>query len=322
MLAGLTNMECPNFLNAYTLCAILWGLQKFIFNTQISFMKRYLAPCVGFYFVIALFTTAQTKAQEPPGPNGKFESIQGLKIYYEDTGKGMPLVLLHGFTRTASSVWKSYIPAFAKSYRVIAIDLPGHGRSDYMDTTEVYLHKKAAEYMMGLLYKLQIDSAYIIGISSGSFITQYMATMKPQLTKKIILIGGQIYYSSITRNVIAAQGPGIEDPEDLKYAIKLHGKEKGPLLLRQMYNFRKLYGDPSFTPDVLASIKARTLIIHGDNDPIAPVTNAWEMYRNIPKANLWIVPNGGHVPSAIPANRDDFTRRVLEFLHGDWEGNK
>jgi pimeloyl-ACP methyl ester carboxylesterase len=100
----------------------------------------------------------------------------------------------------------------------------------------------------------------------------------------------------------------------------MHGKEKGPLLLRQMYNFRKQYGDPSFTPDLLASIKARTLIIHGDNDPIAPVTNAWEMYRNIPKASLWIVPNGGHVPSAIAANRDDFIRRVLEFLHGDWGG--
>lgn len=280
-------------------------------------MKRLLAPCVAFCFVIALFFNVETKAQEPPAPNGKFESIQGLKLYYEDTGKGMPLVLLHGFSGTASSVWKSYVPAFAKFYRVIAIDLPGHGRSDYMDTTEVYLHKRAAEYIMGLLDKLQIDSADVMGISSGSFITLYMATIKPRLTKKIILIGGQIYYSSITRSVIAAQGPGIENPERLKNAIKSHGKEKGPLLLRQFYNFRKLYGDPSFTPDVLASVKARTLIIHGDNDPIAPVTNAWEMYRNIPKASLWIVPNGGHVPNAIPANRDDFIKRVLEFLHGD-----
>jgi pimeloyl-ACP methyl ester carboxylesterase len=277
---------------------------------------------MAFCFVIAFFINVETKGQQPPAPNGKFETIQGLKFYYEDTGKGMPLVLLHGFNRTASLVWKSYVPAFAKFYRVIAIDLPGHGRSDYMDTTEFYLHKRAAEYIMGLLDKLQIDSAYVIGISAGSFITQYMATIKPQLTKKIILIGGQVYYSLITRNVVAAQGPGIEDPETLKNAIKHHGKEKGSLLLRQMYNFRKQYGDPSFTPDVLASIKARTLIIHGDNDPLAPVTNAWEMYRNIPKASLWIVPNGGHVPSAILANRDDFMRRVLEFLHGDWEENK
>ena len=284
-------------------------------------MKRYLAPCVAFCFVIALFTTAQTKAQEPPAPNGKFESIQGLKIYYEDTGKGMPLVLLHGFNNTTST-WKAYIPAFAKHYRVIAIDLPGHGRSDYMDTTEFYLHKRAAEYIIGLLDKLKIDSADVIGISGGSFITLYMATLKPQLTKKIIIIGGQIYYSLITRNVIATLGSGIDDPETLKDVIKRHGKEKGPLLLRQGYNFRKQYGDPAFTSDVLASVKARTLIIHGDNDPIAPVTNAWEMYRNIPMASLWIVPNGGHVPSAITANRDDFTRRVLEFLHRDWGGNK
>jgi pimeloyl-ACP methyl ester carboxylesterase len=101
--------------------------------------------------------------------------------------------------------------------------------------------------------------------------------------------------------------------------IERHGKEKAILLLRQFWNFRKLYGDPSFTPDVLSTIKARSLIIHGDNDPIAPVANAWEMYQNIPKANLWIVPNGGHVPYAIPGNQDDFVRRVLEFLRGDWE---
>lgn len=84
-------------------------------------------------------------------------------------------------------------------------------------------------------------------------------------------------------------------------------------------NFRKLYGDPSFTPDVLATITSKTLIIHGDNDPLAPIENAWEMFQNIPKAHLWIVPNGGHVPNLIPANQDDFTRKALEFLKGDWE---
>jgi pimeloyl-ACP methyl ester carboxylesterase len=192
-----------------------------------------------------------------------------------------------------------------------------------MDTTDVYLHKKAAEYIMGLLDSLHIDSINVLGASSGGFITLYIATLRPQLTKRIIVIGGQIYYSSTTRNVITSLGGPEKNPiVELKGLIKTHGKEKGTLIARQFWNFRKLYGDPSFTPDVLSTIQAQALIIHGDKDPVAPVTNAWEMYQNIPKANLWVVPHAGHVPFVEPGNHDDFMRRILEFLRGDWEKNK
>ncbi|HEX6849254.1 MAG TPA: alpha/beta hydrolase, partial [Chitinophagaceae bacterium] len=243
-------------------------------------------------------------------------TVNNVKLYYEDTGRGVPLLLLHGFGGTTSH-WEPYIREFAKNYRVIAMDLPGHGRSDFMDTTEVYLHKRAAEYIIGLLDRLQIDSINIMGISSGGFITTYIATIRPQLVKKMVVIGSQVYYSKTTREVITA----VADPaknQTNQNRIREHGQQKAIVLERQFWNFRKLYGDPSFTPDVLATVTARVLIIHGDNDPIAPVSNAWEMFQHMPKAKLWIVPNGGHVPSAIPANRDDFIRRVREFLEGKW----
>jgi len=282
-------------------------------------MKKLLYFCFSSCFIIALLINSGIKAQEPIAPNGKLVTVKGLKIYYEDTGRGMPLLLLHGFGRTASD-WKSFSPELAKHYRVITVDLPGHGRSDYMDTTDVYLHKRAAEYIIGLLEALHIDSVNVMGISSGGFVTLYIATIRPQLTKKIIVIGGQIYYSNTTRKVITSLGePGKNPVMSQEYLNNTHGKQKGTLIARQFWNFRKLYGDPSFSPDVLSTIKARTLIIHGDNDPIAPVTNAWEMYQNIPQAHLWVVPNGGHVPIMEPGNQNDFIRRVLEFLRDDWE---
>jgi pimeloyl-ACP methyl ester carboxylesterase len=281
-------------------------------------MKKICTYHYTFCFIIAQFLiTSGINAQEPVAQNGKFATVKGRKIYYEETGKGVPLLLLHGFFRTCSQ-WKEFVPEFSKAYRVIAIDLPGHGRSDYMDTTEVYSHKRAAEYIIAFLDELHIDSLYVIGTSSGAVTTLYMATLKPKLTKKIIVIAGQVYFSVSTRNIISSMGPGTEDPKRLEPSIQTHGKQKGTLLLRQFWNFRKLYGDPAFTPDALATIKAKALIIHGDDDNIAPVKNAWEMYQNIPEANLWIVPSGGHVPEAIPANRADFLRRTLEFLRGDW----
>jgi pimeloyl-ACP methyl ester carboxylesterase len=267
-------------------------------------------------FLIALLTSLSITAQLPAAPNGKFATIKDLKLYYEDTGRGMPLLLMHAFNRTGSD-WKPFLPEFAKDHRVITLDLPGHGRSDWMDTTDDYLHKKAAEYIIGLLDQLHIDSVNIMGISSGGFIAMYIATLRPQLAKKIIVIGGQVSYSKTTRDVITA----IADPEKNplpEIHIKNHGRQKASLIARQFWNFRKLVGDPLFTPEMMATISAKVLIVHGDNDPIAPVSNAWEMFQHIPKARLWVVPNGGHVPIVVRGNAGDFTRRAMEFLQGKW----
>jgi pimeloyl-ACP methyl ester carboxylesterase len=267
-------------------------------------------------YLVIIFSISfyQLQAQPAVAPNGKFATVNGKKIYYEESGSGMPLLILHGFSGTTLK-WTNYVPEFSKSFRVITMDLPGHGRSDYMDTTEVYLHKKAAEYIIGVLDQLKIDSVHVMGSSSGGFITLYMATMRPELLKKIIVIGGQVYYSSTTRKVISSMGgPRTNENQD-----KMHGKEKARLLARQFWNFRQLYDDPSFTPDVLATIKSPALIVHGDNDKIAPVSNAWEMYQHIPKAHLWIVPNGGHTPTGDKKNEADFIRRINEFLKGEWD---
>ena len=129
-------------------------------------------------FVCMFFVSTEVQAQESVSPNGNFATINGLKIYYEESGKGMPVILLHHFFATASQ-WKTFVPELAKKYRVIAVDLPGHGRSDYMDTTKVFLHKKATEYIIGLIDFLKLDSIYLIGASGGGSITLYLATLRP-----------------------------------------------------------------------------------------------------------------------------------------------
>ena len=265
-------------------------------------------------FAVSFLLCIHVHAQEAPAPNGKFATINGLKLYYEESGKGTPFVILHGFGASASA-WKAFIPGYDKHYRVIAVDIPGHARSDYMDTTKVYLHKRAAEYILGLIDHLKLDSVYVMGASSGGFITMYMATLRPELLRRIIIVGGQVYYSKQTRRIIedCCGGPPAQG------AITRHGKEKALLLRKQFYHFRLLYNDPSFTPDVLAGIKAKTFIIHGDNDEIAPPSNAWEMFSHILQSHLWVVPNGGHSPPGDPVNQADFIRRTLEFLGGAWD---
>jgi pimeloyl-ACP methyl ester carboxylesterase len=79
------------------------------------------------------------------------------------------------------------------------------------------------------------------------------------------------------------------------------------------------YEDVNFTPPHLATIQARTLIVHGDRDPLYPVGLAVEMYAAIPRSYLWVVPNGGHGP-IFGDRAPGFRENALAFLGGVWKG--
>ena len=98
-----------------------------------------------------------------------------------------------------------------------------------------------------------------------------------------------------------------------------HGPEKQKVLARQFFQMDNLYGDPSFTPDILGTIKAKWLVVQGDNDDAVPLQQAIEMHQNIPNSRLWIVPNGGHLPHLDPNYQSEFLRVSLAFLNGKWD---
>lgn len=272
-------------------------------------------PITTLFTIVFLLAFTLVDAQEPVSPNGKFTNVNGAKIYYEEYGQGEPLILLHGFGRTASD-WQSFISEFSKHYRVIAWDMRGHGRSTNPDTTVVFRHAVAAQDLLIFMDNLKLQKIKAIGHSSGGITILYAATMQPDRFDAIVPMSAQMYYSLQVREFIEKNAMP-ESQFEYNELEKLHGRPKGMLLARQFYNFHKLQGDPSITPDQLATIKARTLIIHGDND-FVPVSQAWEMFQNIPKSHLYIIPNGWHLPHLGTLNGVDFTRRTLEFLKGEW----
>jgi pimeloyl-ACP methyl ester carboxylesterase len=271
-------------------------------------------------FVLATGLSMENSfAQEPVSANGKFVTANGAKIYYEEYGQGEPLLLLHGFSGTASA-WKPFVAEYAKKYRVIVWDMRGHGRSTNPDTTLAFLHATAAKDLLAMMDQLQLNNVKGIGHSSGGMTLLYAASMAPERFDAIIPVAAQVYYSVPVREWIVknAQPDKWYGERGLE---KTHGKEKGLRLARQFYNFHKLEGDPALTPDRLGKIKARTLIVHGDND-FVPVSQAWEMFQGIPNARLWISPNTGHAPQYGEENMADFIKRTLAFLSGDWDKNE
>lgn len=101
------------------------------------------------------------------------------------------------------------------------------------------------------------------------------------------------------------------------------GDEQIRAIWRQAKAFVDSYDDMNFTPPYLSTITARTLIVHGDRDPLYPVSLATEMYAAIPRSYLWVIPNGGHGPifGEHTGSRDTtsrFAETALAFLRGEW----
>ena len=260
---------------------------------------------------ISYFTTY---GQVKVNPNGKFFNYNGTRIYYEDTGTGEPLLLLHNFFNTADC-WKPYVGAYAKQFRTIAIDMMGHGRSDIYKKDDLnFRHGDYAKIILALLDALKLNKVNAIGGSSGGMTLLHLNTIQPERFKSVITIGAQIYFAKPCREWLVKTGLN-----QFKEWAKYHGPEKQEYLANVFWQNLKLYDDPSFTPDILSTIKAKWLVVNGDNDEPVPLQHASEIHQHIPNSRLWIVPNGGHLPYLNTDFQSEFMRVSVEFLNGKWD---
>ena len=110
--------------------------------------------------------------------------VGDINIYYEDHGKGEPLLLIEGWG-TDLTCWQFQIPEFSTKYRVIAFDNRGAGRTDAPD--QPYSFRMMADDAVGLLDALGIGKAHILGMSMGGCIAQEIAIEHPERTRSLIL---------------------------------------------------------------------------------------------------------------------------------------
>jgi pimeloyl-ACP methyl ester carboxylesterase len=142
----------------------------------------------------------------------------------------------------------------------------------------------------------------------------------------LLLLHGGMGIGGDWRHVFPSdpEGYGVIVPD-----LRGHGRSTNPAReftfrqcanqIRQLYDmtraFATSYDDMAFTPPQLGSITARTLIVHGDRDPLYPVELALELFRGIPRSALWIIPYGAHGP-IFGAMAPPFTAVALAHLSG------
>src|ERR1700744_4829227 len=112
-----------------------------------------------------LFTVFQSKGQQAKPSASGYAPCNGIKVYYEIYGEGRPVVLLHGAFMTIEGNWGQLIPELSKTRKVIAIELQGHGHTQFSDRK--LAHTTLAGDVTGVMDHLKIDSADVVGYSFG-----------------------------------------------------------------------------------------------------------------------------------------------------------
>ena len=121
--------------------------------------------------LLCYFTFGQTIPYGDNPATGRYLNVGDAKLYYEVYGTGSPLLLLHGDTFGYIDEFEQYIPLLAEHFKVIAIGMRGHGKSEI--GTKTYSYKLFAEDAIAILKNETKDSATVVGFSAGA-ITAYI----------------------------------------------------------------------------------------------------------------------------------------------------
>ena len=284
------------------------------------------------------------------GPDGRSEwldidwrqhlrsvAIRGTKVNYVDMGEGPPLVFVHGLAGCWQN-WLENVPHFAKTHRVVAVDLPGFGESELPN--EDITIPGYGRFVDAFLGEVGVERGTIVGNSMGGFISAEVALNHPSRVDKLVLVSaaglvtvapGRLMLAkrvapyfhlgmarTVSRREHWVRRRGLR--RMFLYGVATHPDLLQPELCFEIASgagkdgFLDAFGavlDYDFR-DRLSDVKQPTLIVWGRNDKIVPVGGAHEYERLISDSRKEILEDTGHVPMIERPHR--FNRLLDEFL--------
>ncbi|MFE3000560.1 alpha/beta fold hydrolase [Nocardia sp. NPDC059246] len=259
----------------------------------------------------------------------------GRRLRYVDVGTGSPILLLHGLGGSWQT-WLQNIPALSSGYRVIAVDLPGFGKSEPLAGPVSVDDFVGA--LVALLDELGIGEPVVIGHSMGGLVSMRLAVTHPQRVRRLILLSAAGVELSAVRLAVINRGFAILNAflvlPRLARSVARHPALHRPLLRRLVFDPNAL--PPKLAAEVIpamrapgfgtalratvhaiprmdpAGIRCPTLVVWGDRDNILPLHAAEQFVANLDDAQLEIIENAGHC--AMFEHPDVFNALVLHHL--------
>lgn len=214
-----------------------------------------------------------------PTPTTGYAPVNGLKMYYEVHGSGEPVVLLHGAFMTITNNWTGWIAELAKTRKVIAVEMQGHGRT--ADIERDISGANLADDVAALLDHLKIPKADLIGYSMGGGVALQCAIRHPDKVRKVVVISSTFRRDGMIKEA-AELLPTLTADHFKGSPIEVEYKKLSPTP-NQFPNFVKRVlatatkGD-DIGADKLKATTAPMFFIHGDADGIR-LEHVAEMFR-------------------------------------------
>lgn len=235
--------------------------------------------------------------------------VNGIDLYYAVTGKGAPVILLHG--GPANSDYLSGLAReLKKDHTVILVDSRGQGRSS--DDSRPLSYDLMADDVVQLMDYLKIAKADIVGWSDGANVALDIALRHAARVGKIVAFGGNTKTSGTIAD--ADKNPNFAaflQRAEREYIQLQHGSAQSYAAFLEKIS-AMWASQPNWSDQQLASIKSKVLVMDGDHDEAIQLEHTKYIASAIPGATLAILPNTSHF--AFLQDASGFNARVRAFL--------
>jgi pimeloyl-ACP methyl ester carboxylesterase len=261
--------------------------------------------------------------------------VNGVRLSYEVTGRGFPLVFSHEFAGDCRS-WEPQVRFFSRRYQVITYNHRGYPPSEAPEDPEAYTQDHLVEDLHGLLRHLRIPQAHVCGLSMGGGVAVNFAMAHPEMARSIVAAGtgtGTTRRQQYLRDLKASASLLLEQGMEAFAEVYSRGPGRQAFMRkdpRGWKEFKRLLAGHSakgsaYTflgvqrrrPTIyqlearLQKLAVPTLIICGDEDEPCIEPSVF-MKRHIPGSGLAMFPQTGHTLNL--EEPDLFNRTVLDFL--------
>ncbi len=241
-----------------------------------------------------------------------FLDVDGIETHYLESGEGPPLLLVHGGGAGADAWgnWSACLPLYARTFHVIAVDLVGFGRSAKPDPS-VYEYTQAQRnrHLAAFISKLGTGAVNLIGNSMGGATSLGVAMERPDLVRKLVLMGSaglaisnpdpqfikslsayDFTLEGMRRTMQALTGPGYVVDEVLaryRYELTLTHEARRAI---EAIRISKL----TYEREQIAQVATPTLVVGGKEDKIAVLARTYGYLELLPNSWGFILPRCGH----------------------------
>ncbi|HJP77526.1 MAG TPA: alpha/beta hydrolase [Pseudonocardiaceae bacterium] len=232
-----------------------------------------------------------------------------MALWYEESGAGEPLVLLHpGGAGVDSRALEPQVTALRNQFHVYTPEQRGHGRTP--DAAGPLSYEQMAADTIEFLDTVVGRPVRLLGVSDGAVVALTVALRRPDLVQRLVLAAGIFHRDGWHDGVLDGAPP--EFLRDSYVELSPDGPEHYPIVVDKLATMHA--EQPAFTPDDLGAVVARTLVLVADDDEVR-LEHAVAMYRAIPDAELAVIPGTSH---GLLVEKPDLCNQViLAFLTTD-----